>query len=80
MGCFVVSYSMSQTVHIPETEKEISESLARRQVILGDWQRLLRKARSLSKISYRALQVHATVQQIAELQNALEVVGKREAV
>jgi hypothetical protein len=71
---------MSQTVHIPETEKEISESLARRQVILGDWQRLLRQARSLSKISYRALQVHATVQQIAELQNALEAVGKREAV
>ena len=80
MGCFVVSYSMSQTVHIPKTAKEISESLVRRQVILGDWQRLLRKAKSLSKIGYRALQVHATVQQIVELQDALEVAEKREAV
>jgi hypothetical protein len=70
---------MSQTVHIPETAKEISESLVRRQVILGDWQRLLRKARSLSKISYRALQVQATVQQIVELQDALEVAFKKEA-
>jgi len=64
---------MTNSVHIPDSVKEIKQSLARRRTILAEWQALLAKSRKPSLISSRALQVQATQAQIVELQNALAI-------
>mgnify|MGYP006225520889 CR=1 FL=1 len=64
---------MIKTIHIPESSKEIKKSIARRKVILGEWQAKLAKSRKPSLVNARALQVRATEVQIAELQDALAV-------
>jgi hypothetical protein len=64
---------MSNTVHIPETSKEIRQSLARRAVILSEWQAKVSKTRCKVRRHARQLQVDATRQQIVELHNALAV-------
>ena len=64
---------MKNTVNIPETSKEIRQSLARRAVILGEWQTKVAKTRCKVRRHARQLQVDATRQQIVELHNALAV-------
>jgi len=64
---------MENTVHIPETSKEIKQSIARRQTILAERQTRLAKTRCKVRRHSRQLQVDATRQQIVELHNALAV-------
>jgi hypothetical protein len=64
---------MKNTVNIPETSKEIRQSLARRQAILGEWQTKVANTRCKVRRHSRQLQVDATRQQIVELHNALAV-------
>ena len=64
---------MSNSVHIPDSIKEIKESIARRITILAEWQTKLAKTRKASLRSSRQLQVDATREQIVELQNALAI-------
>ena len=64
---------MSNSVNIPSSVKEIKNAIARRRVILAEWQAMLAKSRKNSLRNSRQLQVNATRQQIVELQNALAV-------
>ena len=64
---------MQNTVHIPETSKEIKQAIARRQTIRAEWQTKVAKTRCKVRRHSRQLQVDATRQQIAELHNALAV-------
>jgi hypothetical protein len=64
---------MKNTVHIPETSKEIKQAIARRQTILAEWQATVAKTRCKVRRHSRQLQVDATRQQIVELHNALAV-------
>jgi hypothetical protein len=64
---------MSNSVNIPSSVKEIKNAIARRRVILAEWQAMLAKSRKPSLISSRALQVATTQAQIAELRQALKV-------
>jgi hypothetical protein len=64
---------MSNSVHIPETSKEIKQAIARRQTILAEWQAKVAKTRCKVRRHSRQLQVDATRQQIVELHNALAV-------
>ena len=70
---------MSNSVHIPDSIKEIKESIASRITILAEWQTLLAKGRKPELQSYRQMQVRATELQIAELREALELAIEREA-
>ena len=62
---------MENSVHIPDSIKEIKQSIARRITILAEWQTMLAKTRKNSLRVSRQLQVDATRQQIAELRQAL---------
>ncbi len=69
---------MSNSVYIPDSIKEIKESIARRITILAEWQTMLAKTRKISLRNSRQLQVDATKAQIAELREALELAIERE--
>ena len=69
---------MKNTVHIPDSVKEIKQAIARRLTILAEWQTLLAKGRKPELQSWRQLQVSATELQIAELREALELAIERE--
>ncbi len=69
---------MLNSVHIPESVKEIKNAIARRITILADWKTLLAKGRKPELQSWRQLQVSATELQIAELREALELAIERE--
>lgn len=69
---------MKSSVYIPDSVKEIKESIARRRTILAEWQTLLAKGRKPELQSWRQLQVQATKAQIAELREALELAIERE--
>ena len=62
---------MQNSVHNPDSIKEIKQSIARRITILAEWQAMLAKTRKASLRSSRQLQVDATKAQIAELRQAL---------
>jgi len=64
---------MSNSVHIPDSIKEIKESIARRITILAEWQTKLAKTRIQTLRISRQLQVDATKKQIDELRQALKV-------
>ena len=65
------------SVHIPDSIKEIKESIARRITILAEWQTMLAKTRKNSLRNSRELQVNATKAQIAELREALKVAQEK---
>ena len=69
---------MSNTVHIPESVKDIKSAIARRITILAEWQTMLAKSRKPSLMAMRQMQVSATEVQIAELREALELAIERE--
>ncbi len=69
---------MSNSVHIPESVKDIKSAIARRITILAEWQTMLAKSRKPSLVSSRAMQVQATRNQIVELRAALKVAIERE--
>ena len=69
---------MKNSVHIPDSVKEIKQAIARRLTILAEWQALLAKSRKPSLLSMREMQVSATELQIAELREALELAIERE--
>ena len=69
---------MSNTVHIPESVKDIKNAIARRITILAEWQTLLAKSRKNSLRASRQLQVNATQAQIAELRQALGLAVAKE--
>lgn len=64
---------MSNSVHIPDSVKEIKQAISRRITILAEWQAMLAKTRKASLHSSRQLQVDATKKQIDELRQALKV-------
>ncbi len=64
---------MSNSVHIPDSIKEIKKAIARRITILAEWQTRLAKTRKNSLRSMRAGQVAHAQKQIAELRQALKV-------
>jgi len=64
---------MENTVHIPESVKDIKNAIARRVTILAEWQTKVAKTRCKVRRHARQLQVDATRQQIVELHNALAV-------
>ena len=68
---------MKNTVYIPDSVKEIKQSIARRITILAEWQALLAKSRKLSLLAMREMQVDATKAQIAELRKALKVAQEK---
>tara|TARA_Y100000310_G_scaffold293253_1_gene322706 strand:+ start:83 stop:478 length:396 start_codon:yes stop_codon:yes gene_type:complete len=68
---------MSNSVNIPDSIKEIKQSIARRITILAEWQTKLAKTRKHSLRISRQLQVDATRQQIAELRQALKVAQEK---
>lgn len=68
---------MSNSVNIPDSIKEIKQSIARRITILAEWQTMLAKSRKPSLRNSRQLQVDATRQQIAELRQALKVAQEK---
>jgi len=68
---------MKNSVHIPESVKEIKNAIARRITILAEWQTLLAKSRKNSLRNSRALQVATTEAQIAELRQALKVAQEK---
>jgi len=68
---------MSNSVHIPESVKEIKNAIARRITILAEWQTLLAKSRKPSLRNSRALQVATTEAQIAELRQALKLAQEK---
>jgi len=68
---------MKNSVHIPNSVKEIKQSIARRITILAEWQTLLAKGRKPELQSWRQLQVDATKAQIAELRQALKVAQQK---
>ena len=71
---------MSNSVNIPDSIKEIKQSIARRITILAEWQTKLAKTRKHSLRISRQLQVDATRQQIAELRQALKVAQEKAQV
>ena len=62
---------MLNSVHIPESVKDIKNAIARRITILAEWQALLAKSRKPSLRNSRQLQVNATKAQIALLRETL---------
>ena len=69
---------MINSVHIPESVKEIKNAITRRIAILAEWQTLLAKSRKPSLRNSRQLQVNTTKQQITELRQALRVAIEKE--
>ena len=68
---------MLNSVHIPESVKDLKNAIARRITILAEWQTLLAKSRKPSLRNARQLQVNATQQQIAELRQALRIAQEK---
>ena len=68
---------MKNSVYIPDSIKEIKESIARRITILAEWQAMLAKSRKPSLIAMRQMQVDATKVQIAELREALKIAQEK---
>ena len=63
---------MANSVHIPNSIKDIKNAIARRITILAEWQTMLAKSRKPSLRNSRELQVNATKAQIAVLRVALK--------
>ena len=68
---------MSNSVHIPESVKDLKNAIARRITILAEWQTLLAKSRKPSLRNSRQLQVNATKAQIAFLRETLAKAQKQ---
>ncbi len=71
---------MSNSVNIPDSIKEIKQSIARRITILAEWQTKLAKTRKNSLRAMRALQVQDAKRQIDELRQALKVAQEKAQV
>ena len=69
---------MSNSVNIPESVKEIKNAIARRIIILAEWQAKLAKSRKNSLLAMRAMQVRDAERQIAELREALATAEQRQ--